>query len=66
MFAVDAPIECTMYAIEKNLLETKGWTQFQKYAKQNGLLKETDVHNGDENNNWLFVSQSAHLLLHAL
>ena len=53
MFAVDAPIECAMYAVEKNLLRTKGWTRFRKYAKQNGLLKETDEHNGDENNNWL-------------
>ena len=66
MFAVDAPIECAMYAVEKNLLGTKGWTRFQKYAKRNGLLEETDEHNGDENNNWLFVLVILILLTHCM
>ena len=38
--AEDAPVECTLYAKEKNLLKKDGWKRFNCIIKREGLLEQ--------------------------
>ena len=38
-FAEDAPVECALYAKEKNLLKKDGWKRFNRIIEREGLLE---------------------------